>query len=147
MLGLDVGERWIGVAVSEGRIAVPLTIIESEGLVADIGRIAAMVRAEGAEAVVVGLPVSLSGEEHAQALLIREFGEELADAIGVPVVYQDERLTSRQVAGAAGRRMAPKHASRVHPARRRGKARVDDLAATVILQAYIDALHSTEHPG
>jgi putative holliday junction resolvase len=86
LLGLDVGERWIGVAVSEGRIAVPLTIIEHTNRDADIDRIAALVAEREADGVVVGLPVSLSGEEHGQARRTRRFGEALAARLDVPVV-------------------------------------------------------------
>ncbi|MHB8515303.1 MAG: Holliday junction resolvase RuvX [Dehalococcoidia bacterium] len=145
LLGLDVGARRIGVAVSQGGIAVPLTIVAHESRAADIARIGELARAEGAEAIVVGLPLSMSGEEHAQAARTRAFGEALALGTGIPVVYQDERLSTVQASraqtggGAGGRRVRPRNASSVHPARRRGKARVDDLAAAVILQAYVDA--------
>jgi putative holliday junction resolvase len=128
LLGLDVGERWIGVAVSEGRIAVPLTIIEHTNRDADIDRIAALVAERESDAVVVGLPVSLSGEEHGQARRTRRFGEALAERLDVPVVYQDERYSSAEVEGAAGRRPS-----------RGAPARTDDLAAAVILQSYLDS--------
>ncbi len=143
LLGLDAGARRIGVAVSQGGIAVPLTIVAHESRAADIARIGELARAEGAEAIVVGLPLSMSGEEHAQAKRTRAFGEALALGTGIPVVYQDERLSTAQASraqtGAGGRRVRPRNASSVHPARRRGKPRVDDLAAAVILQAYVDA--------
>ena len=157
VLGLDVGARGIGVAVGEGRVAVPLTIIAHESRAADIARIGELAREQGAEAIVVGLPLSMSGEEHAQAARTRAFGEALALGTGIPVVYQDERLSTVQASGAqagpGGRRVRPRPDGRpsgrdprsVHPgraawpARRRGKPRVDDLAAAVILQAYLDA--------
>ena len=153
VLGLDVGARRIGVAVGEGRVAVPLTIIAHESRAADIARIGELAREQGAEAIVVGLPLSMSGEEHAQAARTRAFGEALALGTGIPVVYQDERLSTAQASRAqtgsvaGGRRLAPRPDGRppgrdprsVHPARRRGKPRVDDLAAAVILQAYLDA--------
>lgn len=153
LLGLDVGTRRIGVAVGEGRVAVPLTIIVHESRAADIARIGELARAQAAGAIVVGLPLSMSGEEHAQAARTRAFGEALALGTGIPVVYQDERLSTAQASRAqtgsvaGGRRLAPRPDGRptgrdprsVHPARRRGKPRVDDLAAAVILQAYLDA--------
>ncbi len=139
LLGLDVGERRIGVAVSEGRIAVPLAIIDHESRAADIDRIAAMAREQEVAAVVVGLPVSMSGEEHAQAKRTRSFGDALARGLDRPVVYQDERLSTVQASRAGGRTVAPRRPRAVHPARRRGKPRVDDLAAAVILQAYLDS--------
>jgi putative Holliday junction resolvase len=127
LLGLDVGARRIGVAVSEGRVAVPLTIIQHTRRGDDVAAIVRIVRDERAQAVVVGLPVSVSGEEHGQARLTRRFGEDLARAINVPVVYEDELLSTRDARGAT-------------PARtRRGPAHVDDRAAAIILQRYIDA--------
>ena len=141
MLGLDVGQRRIGVAVSEGRVAVPLTIIDHESRKADIDRIIDLAHQQEAGAIIVGLPLTMSGEELAQAKRTRAFGNALADRAPVPVIYHDERLSTAQVAGAAGRRDRARDPSSVHPARRR-KVRVDDLAAAVILQSYLDA-----HPG
>ena len=135
MLALDVGERWIGVAVSEGRVAVPLTIIEHTNRAADIERIASIARDEGATAVVVGLPLEMSGDEGPQAKITRKFGDALAKRLDIPLVYSDERLSSSDVARAAGRRMPSRRGIR-----KRAKPRIDDLAATVILQRYIDEL-------
>jgi putative Holliday junction resolvase len=131
MLGVDVGERRIGVAVSEGRIAVPLTIIEHTNRAADVARIAALVRERDVRAVVVGLPVSVSGEEHEQARLTRRFGADLAAAIDVPVVYEDELLSSKDAGGAAPKAARPRAGTR--------RTHLDDRAAAVILQRHIDA--------
>ena len=140
LLGLDVGEKRIGVAVSEGSIAVPLTIVLHENRASDIGRIAGIARDEQVSAIVVGLPISMSGDELEQARRTRTFGDALADAVDVPVEYHDERLSTRQVSRTpARRRDRPRDASRMHPARRRGKPRVDDLAAATVLQSYLDA--------
>jgi putative Holliday junction resolvase len=135
MLGLDVGERWIGVAVSEGRVAVPLTIIEHTTRDADLERIATIVRDERPTAVVVGLPLYPSGDEGPQAAFARTFGDELAQRIDLPVVFVDELLSTSDVSASALTR--PR-------GRRRAKTRVDDRAAAVILQRYIDEL---ERPG
>jgi putative Holliday junction resolvase len=144
LLALDVGERRIGVAVSEGRIAVPLVIIEHQSRAADLERVAAIAKEQEVSTVVVGLPVGMSGAEGEQAKRTRRFGDALARRLSVPIVYQDERLSSAQVAGAAGGRIdrgggkRPRHAARI------ARPRIDDLAATVILQAYIDAEGSSE---
>jgi putative Holliday junction resolvase len=140
LLGVDVGERRIGVAVSDGRIAVPLEIVVHTSRAADTERIANIAREQDVSMVIVGLPVTMSGEERGQAVRTRAFGDQLAAALHVPVLYQDEGGSTAQVsAGAARRRDRPRNAPNVHPARRRGKPRVDDLAAAVILQSYLDA--------
>ena len=129
MLGIDTGERRIGVAVSEGAIAVPLAIVEHTNREADLARIVALLDREGADLIVVGLPLAPDGGEGEQARLARKFGEQLAARQPRPVVYQDERLTSFDASAARlGRRNKP----------------IDDLAATAILQRYIDA--SEPHP-
>jgi putative Holliday junction resolvase len=124
MLGLDIGERRIGVAVSEGSIAVPLTIIEHTNRAADLARIIALVELERAEAVVAGLALAPDGGEGEQARLTRKFGDQLATLLTIPLHYEDERLTSFDVSSArAGRKNKP----------------IDDLAAAAILQRYLDA--------
>jgi putative Holliday junction resolvase len=135
LLGVDFGARRIGVAVSEGRVAVPLTIVQHESRDRDLERVAAIARERGVAVVVVGLPVLESGDEGEQARRTRRFGDALARRLDVPVLYQDERFSSVRAedaladAGAAGGRAS----------RRSGKRRIDDAAAAVILQAYIDA--------
>jgi putative Holliday junction resolvase len=121
MLGIDVGERRIGVAVSEGRVAVPLAIIEHTNRARDLERVVEIAGRERAEAIVVGLPLAPDGGEGQQARITRKFGEQLALLTTLPVAYEDERLTSADI-----------------PARKRGQP-IDDLAAAAILQRYIDA--------
>ena len=129
MIAIDYGERRIGVAASEGRLALPLTIVEHESRAADLDRIVAIAREREATAVVVGLPVGVSGEEHEQARRARRFGDALARRLTVPVVYQDELLSTKD-ARAAARVAAPTRRVR----------HVDDRAAAVILQAYLDEM-------
>ncbi len=126
MIGIDFGERRIGLAISEGRVAVPLAIIEHESRAADIARVASIVRERHAARVVVGLPLLFSGEEGEQARRSRRFGDALARALDAAVVYHDERLSSSDAAATA-------------PAGRP----LDDRAAAIILQSYIDAAERT----
>jgi putative Holliday junction resolvase len=135
MLGVDFGARRIGVAVSEGRIAVPLTIVEHENREQDLERVAAIARERDVAAVVVGLPVLESGEEGEQARRTRRFGDALARRLDVPVVYQDERYSSVRAEAA----MADAGAAPGRSSQRGGKRGIDDAAAAVILQAYIDS--------
>ena len=105
LLGVDYGERRIGVAVSEGRVAVPLIIIERQARGTDLDRIADIARDQEAAGIVVGLALGESGEEGEQARRTRRFGEALRRRIDVPLFYHDERWSSAQVAGAAGGRV------------------------------------------
>jgi putative holliday junction resolvase len=134
MLGVDFGAQRIGVAASEGRIAVPLTIVEHENRERDLERVATIARERDVSAVVVGLPLLESGDEGQQARRTRRFGDALARRLEVPVVYQDERFSSAQ-ADFAGR-----DAGTARSGCRSDSKRIDDAAAAVILQAYIDAM-------
>jgi len=129
ILGLDPGERRIGVAVAVrgGSMALPLTVIErAEGW---LDALAALLAEHGATEVVVGLPLSLAGAEGAAAARARELAAEVGTRLGVPVHLVDERLSTV----AAGRALAEGGARS-----RRRKALVDRSAAAVILQAYLD---------
>lgn len=132
MVGIDLGERRIGVAVSDptGTIATPLTVIERSGDAdADRAAIAAVVREVGAERVVVGVPVRLAGGEGPAARAARDEAAALAGVVGVPVETVDERLSTVVAERSLGERGV------------RGRARrrvVDKVAAAVILQAWLD---------
>ena len=140
MLGVDFGAQRIGVAVSEGRIAVPLTIVEHENREQDLERVAVIARERDVAAVVVGMPVLESGEEGEQARRTRRFGEALARRLDVPVVYQDERYSSVRAEAA----MADADAARGRATQHGAKRGIDDAAAALILQAYIDAAAAHE---
>lgn len=127
-IGLDVGDRRIGVAINHVEtIAMPLEVITRDG--SEWDRIASLVRDHSAAAVVAGLPISLDGAERPQAVKVRAFLDDLRERLEVPIETVDERLTTAQA-----NRMLIK-------ADRRSKQRkqvVDQLAATLILQAYLD---------
>ncbi len=130
VLGLDLGQARIGVAISEpaGRMAVPIGTVRT-GAPNDLRAIAEMVRVHGVTEIVVGLPLRLSGESGEAADHARKFAEALEAFLHVPVVLQDERLSTVE----AERGLAT--------AGVRGRARrrvVDQMAAAVILQAYLD---------
>jgi putative Holliday junction resolvase len=131
VIGLDLGDARIGVAVSDDdrRMAVPLGTIHT-GAPADLKAVAALVEEQAATLVVVGLPLSMSGESGPAALKAESFAGALRSILGVPVELQDERLSTVEAerglrdAGVTGRE--------------RRKV-VDRTAATVILQAWLDA--------
>jgi putative holliday junction resolvase len=131
-LGIDLGSKRIGVAVSDrsGTIASPLVVLQRTGSVAqDHRRIAALVAEEEAERVVVGLPLSMSGEMGRAAKAAVAEAEALATVVGVPVETYDERLTTVTADRAL---MEFKMKA---DARRRV---VDKVAAAVMLQAWLD---------
>ncbi len=105
VLALDYGSARCGCAVSDptGTLATPLEAIADPGSDPGIARIAALVGEQGAERVVVGLPVSLSGEEGPQAAEARAFAARLAAALDVPVETYDERFTSALARRTPGR--------------------------------------------
>jgi putative Holliday junction resolvase len=132
VLALDLGSKRIGVAVSDPTelIASPDRVIPRTGSkAADRRAIAAAVEEWGAELVVVGLPLSLSGADGPAARATREETAELAAALPVPVVLHDERLTTVT----ASRSL--QEAKMTGDARRRV---VDKVAAAVLLQAFLD---------
>jgi putative Holliday junction resolvase len=130
ILGLDLGQSRIGVAISDPdrRVAVPLGTVRT-GAPEDVKAIAAMVKEQGIAAIVVGQPLSLSGRKGEAADHAEKFAQALRDFLKLPVFLQDERLTTVE----ADRQLAD--------AGVRGRDRrriVDQTAATLILQAYLD---------
>ncbi|MGE0880060.1 MAG: Holliday junction resolvase RuvX [Acidimicrobiia bacterium] len=132
VLGLDLGSKRIGVAVSDssGTIAGPLTVLQRTGDHArDHENIRKLVVEEEAERVVVGLPLSLDGSMGPAAMAAVAEAEQLATVVGVPVESYDERLTT-----VSAERTLMQAKMRAE-ARRRV---VDKVAAAVMLQAWLD---------
>jgi putative Holliday junction resolvase len=133
-IGLDVGDRRIGVSVSRlASVAMPLQVLARDGH--EMQRIAELVAEHEAAGVVAGLPYSLDGTLKPQAQKVQAFLEALREMVPVPVHTVDERLTTAQ-------------ANRVLiDAGRRSKERkqvVDQVAATLILQTFLDRRQSEE---
>lgn len=133
-LGIDFGERRIGLALSDptGTLASPLeTVQRRRGKRPPYVRIEEVARAHEVEALVVGLPLTLKGEENEWCAEVRTMGDELARRLEVPVAYVDERMTSVRAERAIRSAGLPKTA-------REEKGRVDAAAAALILQAWLD---------
>ena len=105
VLALDHGSARCGCAVSDptGQLATPLEPVPSPDSRRGLARLRDLVQELGAERVVVGLPLSLSGGESEQTVKARAFSERLAGAVSVPVELYDERLTTRLAARTGGR--------------------------------------------
>jgi putative Holliday junction resolvase len=153
VLALDVGERRIGLAISdpEGRVAVPLETLERRDENADLRFLVGLVEREDVQVVVVGLPLSLDGTVGPQAERTQEFARRLAGAVSRPLEMWDERLSTvaaeRALAPSGrptrrGKRRAGTSERRRPPERRQGAR--DALAATLILQAYLDSRSSVQ---
>jgi len=149
-LALDVGEARIGVAISEatGFLASPYTTLhvtydESHTWKA----IQHLIEETESVGIVVGLPISLDGAIHSQGKRVQAFAERLKEHITVPITFWDERLSTVEaerliVGGEAelGKRYKTTGGrKRSQTKRRRKKQEIDALAATVILQEYLDA--------
>ena len=136
--GLDVGERRIGVAVSDatGTLARPVGVVQTAGLdkdaleraAAEIARLAE--EEDGLVALVIGLPRRLDGSANDMTPRVQKFAKTLGDRMSLPVVLQDERLTSVE----AESRLAVREKDW-----RARKARLEAAAAAIILQDYLDS--------
>jgi putative Holliday junction resolvase len=132
VLALDVGDRRIGLALSDptGLIARPLAVVHRTAERKDHAIIAQLIAEHSVDIVVIGLPKTLQGEVGYQAQRVLRFGERLSAAVSVPVVYWDERHSTVD-------------AERIVRSRARSRGRpsvpVDDVAAAVILQFYLDS--------
>lgn len=134
VLALDVGGRRIGVALSDTRrlLATPLTTLRAEPRPRALTELVKLARDYEVTDVVVGLPLTLNGEVGPQAKLVQAFADQLKAQIDVPVHLFDERLTT-----VAAERMMVELGLR--PEQR--KARIDEVAASIILQDFLEANH------
>ncbi len=128
-LGLDVGNRRIGVAVSDASklLARPLCLIDRKAE-DGVARVIALVREQQADEVIVGNPLNTNGSVGPQAERVQQFAEQLRTQLSVPLVFVDERYSTqdaRDIVQSKKAKQQPKHD--------------DALAAAVILQRYLDA--------
>lgn len=130
-LGLDLGHVRIGVALSDplGVTAQPLTVLKSAGTQKDIIAIGELVDQYDVNQVIVGLPLNMNGTESATTKKVREFTLKLSGRLNVPVLFLDERLTSKQA-----ERLMIEGDSR----RKDRRQKIDKVAAALLLQS---ALH------
>lgn len=138
VVGLDHGTRRIGIAVGDTDTAIAFArrAIHRRRLETDLRAVADLARAEGAELIVVGLPLNMDGSEGHQAVQARSFGEALAE-LGLRVAYQDERLSSSE---------ADRHLAEAGRRPDRASGERDSTAARLILQEYLDARRRAETP-
>ncbi len=131
IVGLDIGTVRIGIATSDIMeiIASAYEVYKRKNTSEDVKHIAEIVTNLGAGEVVIGLPLKMDGSEGQSVEMAREFGESLSKLISVPILYQDERLstvTAEKILIESGVR------------REKRKGKIDSIAATIILQTYLD---------
>lgn len=147
VLGLDAGERRIGVAISDpGRqFALPLRSVVRDNHGGEFAALEILVKEEAVTEAVVGLPLSLSGEAGMQAERARDFAEDLRTRLSLTVHLYDERLSTQE----AIRRVSDEPRGRgSRKDRGRGQqADTDALAASIILQAFLDRERFTASAG
>ena len=133
LIGLDLGTKTIGVAVSdvERHIASPVETIRREKFTPDVQKLAAIAKAQEAYALVIGLPLNMDGSEGPRAQATRSFVRNLDAHLPLPVIFWDERLSTAAVT----RSLIEQDASRA----KRAEV-VDRMAAAYILQGALDRL-------
>ena len=119
-LGIDYGEKRIGLAISDedGKIAFPY------GVVGSFSKIISLAKKEKINKIIIGLPISFSGQESAQALKIRRFAEALQKKVKLPIEFENEVLTTK-IASYGSKR-----------------DKIDASSAAIILQSYLDKNNS-----
>lgn len=134
LLGLDYGTRRIGVAVSDelGMTAQSLCTITRKTLASDLDKIAGIVREQGATAIVIGYPRRLNGTEGVECERVMRFARRVEDRCGLPVITQDESFTTQD---------AERVLLEANMRRKKRKEVIDKVAASFILQGYLDGLN------
>lgn len=136
IIGIDYGERRIGIAISDptATIAQPLTVLRRRaGKRPPVQAVADLIQEHEAGHIVVGLPLTLAGDESDWTREVRAFGEKVAARTDTGVSFADERMTS-VAAERAVRALGLKRSEREQ------KERVDSAAAVLILQAHLDRM-------
>jgi putative Holliday junction resolvase len=128
-LAIDYGTRRSGLAICDVKetIASPLCVLRGQESL--LGQIAQIVKAEGVQAVVVGLPLNMDGSEGPQARLVRGFAERLGSSVGLPIYFEDERLSSFSAA---------EKLDQAGLSKARQRELIDAVAAAEILQSFLD---------
>ena len=135
ILGIDYGEKRLGLAVSDesGWLALPLKTIIRNGQ--ELKEISEIVKNRAVKKIVLGLPLKMDGSPSKMVQQVKMFGEQLTEVTNVPVDYSDERLTTKEVE----RRLIEFDFSR----NKRQKIQ-DQLSACVLLQTYLE-IHRNEN--
>ena len=140
ILGLDIGDARTGVAISDelGIAAHPLCTIQRKSRKAVLAELQGLVAAHKVERIVVGLPLQLDGEEGVQARKVKQFAERLEQQVNLPIVFWDESFTTVE---------ASQILRGTKKRRRKRKRVIDQVAAVLILEGYLEELRNSRRKG
>ena len=133
VLALDIGEKRIGIACGDTveAVALPLSTLQTADVLSGAAKFRAIIEEYEPGLLVIGLPVSLDGTEQQQAKKVRQVAEQIAKTLDLPLIYQDERLSSSEA-----RRLLRESGC----TEREMRGKIDMLAAAIFLQAYFATL-------
>lgn len=131
LVGLDLGEKTIGIAVSDQSliVATPLKTISREGIKKDLIKLSEILKEYNIGGFVMGLPISLDGTENQQTSKVIKIADEIKNYFGVPIDYFDERFSSDVIF---------KEMRKANLSRSKIKNKIDQQAAAYILQGYLE---------
>lgn len=138
-LGLDVGDKRIGIAISDqlGLTSACLETLHRTNMQTDLKKIADLAKRHSVVEIIVGLPANMDGSLGPQAQKVQSFGKKLARATGLPIIYEDERLSTFT---------AVQTLTLLGVKSRKRKDLVDQHAAAEILQKYLDRTYHSQPP-
>ncbi len=133
VLALDIGEKRCGIAVSDAarKISMPLKVLPIDEVVSGATSFKRVLEDYEVDLLLVGLPISLDGEENRQAQRVKTLAEQISITQGLQVKYQDERLSSTQAKRILKERGCTEKEMR---------GKIDMIAASIFLQTYLDTL-------
>lgn len=139
-LGLDVGNRRVGIAFgdSELRLATPVNVFDRATILEDMRVIGQYVHEYDAVRLIVGLPRNMDGTHGTQAGAVTRYAERIAGALSLPVIFWDERLTTVEATRRTREAAGAKQSMRGDRRSKKSRFGLDAIAAAVILQDYID---------
>lgn len=133
LLGIDFGKRRIGLAISDDskKMAHPLAVLENRSRKEILWQIEKICNQEDIEGIIIGLPLSMKGEEGRQVKLVKSFTELMRKNIHIPIYFEDERLTTK---------ISERYARQIRIKKKQRRAKLDKLSACFILQSYLDKI-------
>ena len=136
LLGLDFGDKTIGIAVSDKSktIATPITTIKRKGILKDIEKLLSILEEYDVGGIILGLPLSLDGNENERTKKVRKFSQEIKKCKDIKIAFQDERYSSDVIY---------KELRKSSISRNKIKKKIDQMAASYILQGFLDSIKHT----